>query len=191
MKRFKPPAPGTHYEIPGLEATGLIVRYVEAIPLGYFFPFRLGDCEDSEIIPDNAVIVAWHNFYPHFRLGQVTKSRLLPGFSPDQWPNPARVTGSESLVRGKGRCKGDLVRGRGTNPAGAPHQRIRSYRDIGISTDDYFQSLQAVALHLERVLASGDVNDGRLFYVDYPKPDGGLLLQRFMRLKRTQMQGPQ
>lgn len=186
MREFKPPPPGTHYEIPGIEATGLIVRYVDSVPLGYFFPFALGDCADEEIIPDNAVIVAWHNFYPYYRLGQVTKSRMLPGFNPDDWPNPARVTGSESLARGKGRCKGDLVRIHGVGT----HQRIRSYRDVGISTDDLFQSLQAVALHLERVLASGDVNDGRLFYVESPMPDGGLLLQRFMKLKQEQSQEP-
>lgn len=182
MKRFKPPLPGTHYEIPDVEATGLIVRYVDGVPLGYFFPFAMGDRADEEIIPDNAVIVAWHNFFPYYRLGQVTKARMLPGFNPDDWPNPACVIGSESLARGRKRCKGDLVR---INGVGA-HQRIRSYRDVGISTDDLFQSLQAVALHLERVLASGDVNDGRLFYVESPMPDGGELLQAYIRQQGAQ-----
>lgn len=183
MKRFRPPPAGTHYEIPGHEATGLVIRYVNAVPLGYFFPFALGDCADVEIIPDNAVIVAWHNFYPYYRLGQVTKSRMLPEFNAEDWPDPAQITSSESLTKVKGRCKGDLVRVRG---AEAPHEQIRSYRDIGISTDDLFQSLQVVAVHLERVLASGDVNDGRLYFVDHPKPDGGKLLQRFMKIKRPQ-----
>lgn len=180
MKRFPDPPLGFRYELPGLEATGLIVRYVKGVPLSYFFPFGIETCPDSEIVPENAVYIALHNYVPFFIKGEVVKSHVLEGFNERDWPWPTFVHSTQS---GRGQCAGDLKSVRTTGPHDTCFEPIIAGETLGYTSDHCYYSLGIVAAKLRRILESGDINAGRAFTLDNPLPNGGQLFRRYLEAK--------
>lgn len=181
--RFTPPLLGLRFEIPGVEATGLIAHYVDKAPVSYFFPFTLEDCHDRDIKPENAVHVAFHNWSPYFLKGEVKISHILDGFKEREWPYPRAVT---STQWGRGRCKGDLIQNtprRPTDPAFVP---ITSYGDLGFTTDSGIHNLKVIGERVRAILNSGDPNAGRIYWVEHPMPNGGRLLERYLNQRDSQ-----
>jgi hypothetical protein len=178
--KFNTPPVGLRFEFPGQDMTGLIAHYVGHVPIGYFFPFSIEDCDDREISPENAVLVAYHNWSPYFLKGEITKSHMLRGFRERDWPYPRAVT---STKWGRGRCKGDLIQNladQRREPAFVP---ITTYRNLGVTTDSGIHNLKVVGERVRAVLQSGDPNDGRIYWVENPMPNGSQLLERYMRTK--------
>lgn len=179
MKRFADPPLGLRYELPGLEATGLIVRYVNRVPLSYFFPFGIDSCADSEIIPEHSIYIALHNYVPFFIKGEVVKSHVLGGFDEIDWPWPTFVHSTQS---GRGQCRGDLKSVRPTSPHDTGFEPIGTGEKLGYTSDHGYYSLGIVAVKLRRILESGDINAGRAFTLDEPLPNGGSLFRRYLEV---------
>lgn len=180
MKKFVDPPIGLRYELPGIEATGLIVRRVNGVPLGYFFPFRIADCPDSEIIPDHAIYIALHNYVPFFIKNEIEKSHLLEGFDERDWPFPTFIHSTQS---GRGQCPGDLKSVARKDPRDTGFERIGPSEKLGYTSDHGYHSLGIVAVKIRRILESGQINAGRAYTLPDPMPNGGKLLNRFMEMR--------
>lgn len=176
MKRYRLPQVGTRFELPDVEATGLVVAHGRDVVLSYFFPFKMSECADSELWPDRAILVSWHNLRPYFTEGTIVEQRLVSGFDPSTWPHPILLTSTEY---GRGRCAANMMHGRvghGTVPLTPAAARA-------ITADEGFDQLANVAVRLRRIFASGDVADGRTYILPEPRPNGGDLLKRYLREK--------
>lgn len=172
------PRVGTRFELPDVEATGLVVAHGTDVILSYFFPFRMSQCVDSELWPDRAILVSWHKLRPYFTQGAIAEQRLVSGFDPSTWPHPILLTSTEY---GRGRCQANMMHdraGRGTVPLTPAAAR-------GITADEGFHQLANVAERLRRIFASGDVAAGRTYFLPEPRPNGGELLRRYLRNKAS------
>lgn len=175
MKQYRLPPVGTRFELPDVEATGLVVAHGTDVVLSYFFPLRMEACQDFELRPESAILVSWHNLRPYFTAGTITEQHLVVGFDPLAWPHPTLLTSTEW---GRGRCTANMMHdrhGRGTVPLTPAAAR-------GITADEGFHQLANVAERLRRIFASGDVAAGRTYILPEPRPNGGELFQRFLRL---------
>jgi hypothetical protein len=176
MKRGHLPTIGTRFELPDVEATGLVVAHGTDVVLSYFYPFRMNECPDHELRPENAILVSWHNLRPYFTEGAIAEQRLVHGLNVLTWPHPTLLTSTEW---GRGRCAANMMHdrhGRGTVPLTPAAAR-------GITADEGFHQLANVAERLRRIIASGDVASGRTYILPEPRPNGGELLKRFLKDK--------
>ncbi len=179
MKLATPPV-GLRFQVPGVDATGLIAHYVDHVPVSYFFPFAMEDCEDRDIQAENAVLVAFHNWSPYFLKGEITNSHVLAGFNEQEWPYPRTIT---STQWGRGRCKGDLIQNTSRKPSQPAFLPITSYHDLGFTTDSGIHNLKVLGERVHGILKCGDPNAGRIYWVDHPIPNGGHLLERYIQIK--------
>ncbi|MCC7433432.1 MAG: hypothetical protein IT363_02020 [Methanoregulaceae archaeon] len=186
-KRVRIPDVGIRFEFPDVEATGLVVAHHQGVPLSYFFPFKMLECPDSELRPENAILVAWHNLVPYFILGTITQQRTVEDFNPAIWPWPISIT---STQWGRGRCEGNLMQDPYSPPPGGGHIPLSRAAAKRITSDSGFHSLGIVSNNLKRILTAGDVVAGRTYFFSNPKPDGGKLLKRYLREKGRLQDSP-
>lgn len=178
MKRIKL-RPGLHFEIPGVDASGLITGFEGPTPISYFFPFAYGCIEETEVRPENAILIAVHNI--RMFLDEPVKHSVLKSFNASDWPRPVYVSSTQA---GSPNCFADTIQvldGVWDAPLGLPWDPDK--RPLGFTADHSAIPLSIVKVFLGRILDTGDVNAGRYYPVKGAQPNGGMLLQNYMRQK--------
>ena len=171
--------PGLGFEIPGVDANGLIVGSEGKLLLSYFFPFHYSALDDELVQPDHAILIAVHNTRM-FEDQEVHMSTLCR-FSRDEWPRPVYVSSTKA---GSPDCFADTIQvlsGSWFAPLGLPWNS--NQEPLGFTADHSAIPIPFLLDRLRRVLETGDVNAGRYYPVKNAKPDGGKLLQTYLRQK--------
>lgn len=172
------PRVGTRFELPDIEATGLVIAHSTDVVLSYFFPFKMNECADSDLRPDRAILVSWHNLRPYFIQGTIVEQRLVSRFDPAVWPHPILLTSTEW---GRGRCQANMMH----SAVGHGTISLTAAAAQAITADEGFHQLSNVVERLRRILVSGDVAAGRTYFLPDPRPSGGELLKHYLHTKRT------
>lgn len=169
--------PGLRYEIPGVDACGLIVGFEQSLPLSYFFPFAYQDLDDSLVKPENAILIAVHNV--RMFMDEHIQSSMLGSFDAAQWSRPVYVSSTKA---DEPPCFADTIQvldGSWDAPLGLPWDPGTTA--LGYTADHSAIPMSHIKIRLARILNSGDVNMGRSYRVVNAKPDGGELLQAYLR----------
>lgn len=169
--------PGLRFEIPGVDACGLIVGFEGYCPLSYFFPFAYQDLDDSLVRPENAILIAVHNI--RIFLDEDIQYSMLESFDAAMWPRPVYVSSTKA---DQPPCYADTIQvleGSWFAPLGLPWDPVKT--PLGYTTDHSAIPMSFIRVRLARILESGDVNMGRRYRVKDAKPDGGELLRAYLR----------
>lgn len=168
--------PGLRYEIPGVDACGLIVGFEQPLPLSYFFPFAYQNLDDSLVKLENAILIAVHNV--RMFMDEDIQSSMLGSFDAAQWPRPVYVSSTKA---DEPPCFADTIQvldGSWDAPLGLPWDPGTT--PLGYTADHSAVPMSHIKIRLSRILASGDVNAGRSYRVLNAKPDGGELLKAYL-----------